>query len=416
MGSQIEQYLTHHAEPLELPSPAIPRRFALTIPAFDERPDFLDRVLGQVPRSEVLTIVTVNVPEHATPDAVIRTRQLAESLQPLEGVIVLERVKTPIPKRQGVGLARKLAADLACALINRGDVDCPLIFMTDADAILPPDYFEQAATRTAPGTYLYPFRHYAEDAERDARKPELQELADIYELHLRHYVAGLEAAQSPYAYQTLGSTIAMHAQTYAIVRGVPRRNAGEDFYLLNKAAKVAPVTSLATPRVSITARLSHRVPFGTGPALQSMPARVEDFVSYPPAVFEDLALLLNSFKDWAVHDIPMHVRPEIEHFLNELGWKPGTLERQHSPGSRRWRAALEWFDGFRTMRFIRARQQQMPTANLIETLRVQRGFPAADSRRPAAVAAELLRDLRTAESERVHGVAAAIETHLASSM
>ena len=48
----------------------------------------------------------------------------------------------------------------------------------------------------------------------------------------------MKYARSPYAFHTIGSTMAVSANHYAKVRGFPKREAGEDFYLLNKLAKV----------------------------------------------------------------------------------------------------------------------------------------------------------------------------------
>jgi hypothetical protein len=191
-------------------------------------------------------------------------------------------------------------------------------------------------------------------------------------------VLGLREAHSPYAYHSIGSTLAIHAETYAVVRGVPRRNAGEDFYLLNKAAKVDRIAILAEPSIAITARYSQRVPFGTGPALKTMPANLEHFLSYPPAAFLDLQDIVGAFRAWSFGG-EFDLSADLHSFLVELGWTPGPLERQHPPGLRRWRAAMEWFDGFRTMRLIRARQRALPDAPLLDTLRQQYQAPGAQS-------------------------------------
>ena len=66
----------------------------------------------------------------------------------------------------------------------------------------------------------------------------------LYELRLHHYVLGLEYAGSPYAYHTLGSCLAVKADAYAQVRGFPKRAGAEDFYLLNKLAKLGAMPRL----------------------------------------------------------------------------------------------------------------------------------------------------------------------------
>src|SRR6185503_7192191 len=63
---------------------------------------------------------------------------------------------------------------------------------------------------------------------------------NIYEVFLRYYVLGLAAAGSPWAMHTIGSSLAVDLDAYAAVRGVPRRDAAEDFYLVSKVAKLGP--------------------------------------------------------------------------------------------------------------------------------------------------------------------------------
>jgi len=393
---QIERYLEHHAFTEPLPARRKDYRFVLTIPAFDEHPEFLDRLLANVSTDGLLVILVVNVPDDADPDSVGRTRALQNAMDSRPGLLVIDRVTEPIPRRQGVGLARRLAADLACALISRGDVACPYIFMTDADVSLPPGYFEATEGVASEGSVLFPFEHHSETAR-------LQQAADVYELHLRHYVEGLLAAGSPYAHQSLGSTIAIHATTYARVRGVPMRNAGEDFYLLNKAAKVDPIVNLASPRIAIEGRPSHRVVFGTGPALASMPDDVEKFVSYSPRVFEDLSAVLRGFEDFSLGDPFPELDHDLEQALAELGWNPASISNQRPPGPRRLRAAMEWFDGFRTMRFVRLMEKRSTGTPLLDQLRRQFQQPDAD-------AGDLLKAFRSRETTRVSGVAAAVKT------
>jgi hypothetical protein len=387
----LERYLTRYGLVDELPRLQRRYRFVLTVPAFDEAEDFLDRVLEHISGADVLAILTINVPDNAEAGARERTAALLDVMRQRADVIAIDRVGAPIPRRQGVGMARKLAMDLAAALILQGDVACPVIFMTDADVTLPDGYFEAAQDLDA-GTVLYPFRHQADD-------PLIRLKAETYELHLRHYVSGLARAGSPYAFQTLGSTIAIHAETYARIRGVPRRNAGEDFYLLNKAAKVDPIISLGNPEIVIHARPSSRVPFGTGPALFSMPDSVEEFVSYPEDVFDELRRALTSLEAWSLEG----ARQDPSAYLLELGWDPTPFEAMHPPGLRRLRAALEWFDGFRAMRFVRLGTRDRADAPLLETVRSKLASPQADP-------GELLALLRAVQTTRTLGVGEVIRT------
>ena len=99
-------------------------------------------------------------------------------------------------------------------------------------------------------------------------------------------------AGSPYAFHTIGSTMAVSAVHYAKVRGFPKREAGEDFYLLNKLAKVGSVLELDVGTddgaIEIDSRRSDRVPFGTGAAVNKITGLadpVREFQFYDPEVF-----------------------------------------------------------------------------------------------------------------------------------
>ena len=390
----LARYLARHALVDNIPRLTRGYDYLLTIPAYDEPVDFLGSVLRHHTDTSVLSLVVVNAPEGAAGDAVRRTRNLSRALCDQPDVLVIERLDPPLPKQQGVGLARRLAGDLACALIQQGAARHPILFMTDADVVLPPEYF-QAADGLQSGSLLYPFEHRSTD-------PATESAAVLYELHLRHYVRGLVKSGSPYAFPALGSTIAVHADTYAKVRGVPRRNAAEDFYLLNKAAKVDPVFCPDAPTITIQARMSHRVPFGTGPALQNLPADPDTFTSYPMAAFDALAAVQDALTRFALHDRPPSWTGPAATALIDLDWQMDRFRLRYPPGRQRLRAVLEWFDGFRTMRFVRLLQNELPAATLLNELRV-------DLAMPGALPDELLSALRSARHPHRCGLGPALE-------
>lgn len=173
--------------------------------------------------------------------------------------------------RDGVGRARKIAGDIAHRLVMAGRVRSPWIHFTDADARLPADYFARvpaADSGPLPTALVYPFRHEGAAAQ-------------IYEAKLQYYVDGLRWAGSPYAFHTVGSTMVVSARAYAQARGVPKRQAGEDFYLLNKLRKLGPVRTLSGAPIGLSGRASDRVPFGTGPAVRRIEAEGRPLLYHP---------------------------------------------------------------------------------------------------------------------------------------
>ncbi|MCJ7814599.1 MAG: hypothetical protein MUP31_00970 [Xanthomonadales bacterium] len=284
-----------------------------------------------------------------------------------------------LPVKGGVGHARKIGADLAAGLIHRRRIQSRWIHCSDADVQLPETYFACSNASRLQGVdyaaLVYPFRHG--NAGYKAQQQDVLQATQLYELSLRYYVAGLQFAGSPYAFHTIGSTMAVNALHYAKVRGFPRREAGEDFYLLNKLAKVGPVLELeAGPDcepIEIESRRSDRVPFGTGAAVIRIaglddPAR--DFRFYHPAVFEGLKAWLRSwpgtwdsqsselevilmkseFGDHDSSEMQQALRAGLEKM--KAGEALDHAFRQSKDLEQFTRQMHTWFDAFRTLKLI----------------------------------------------------------------
>lgn len=178
--------------------------------------------------------------------------------------LVLDRYKyAQISPKEGVGKARKIAADIALALYEAGQLSSGWVHCTDADVSLPADYFQIPAASAPVAAMLYPFRHVVAAGQSDV-------CIRLYEQRLQYYVDALRWAGSGYAYHTVGSTLAINLLHYARVRGFAKRAAGEDFHVLNKLAKTGDILALPGPQLLITHRHSNRVPFGTGQAVRQL--------------------------------------------------------------------------------------------------------------------------------------------------
>jgi len=297
-------------------------------------------------------------------------------------VLLVDRFNPALrfPDKGGVGHARKTGADLAAFLIENGQVRSPWIHCSDADVVLPPRYLtcteaiKKEDEKTA-AALIYPFRH---EFPADSASEKVARATRLYEFSLRYYVAGLKYAGSPYAFHTIGSTITINAEHYGKVRGFPRRQAGEDFYLLNKLAKVGSIRQLSEATecgpIEIAARLSDRVPFGTGAAVTRMvemndPAR--EFLLYHPAVFESLKNWLDSLpcfwqrKTDDLSGVLMGLGLQnLVQPLREAG-APEALHHalQHSSDEMQfYRQMHTWFDAFRTLKLIHfLRDQYFPS-------------------------------------------------------
>jgi hypothetical protein len=248
---------------------------------------------------------------------------------------------------------------------------------------LAPDTLDALPADDAMGSAaLYPFVHSLEGG------PEQQRAMVQYETFLHYHVLGLRFARSPFASHAIGSLIAVNARSYAAVRGFPRRMAGEDFYLLNKLRKVAPLHELAGPRIRIRGRISHRVPFGTGAAvkrLSSQPA--EAYRVYPPTLYEGLRrwqAALEAFSEdpdpGRLDDLGTDALGEdLAQSLDTLGARDAARDasQRARPGPALAKRLLDWNDAFRSLKLLHAlRDRAHPAIPLAEALRTASFLPA----------------------------------------
>ncbi|MEL6545503.1 MAG: hypothetical protein AAFQ82_12805 [Myxococcota bacterium] len=308
VAKYLEQYAETEASYVD---DVEPHRHCLVIPSCAEGAQTL-RVLDGIPEDS-LVVVVVNERADVSDEVRRLNRETLsafdrafESEQGDSGLrvsttsfghcVVVDRTASrSLPAEQGVGLARKIGADVALACAARSDGRCQAIAFTDADARLPENFFDAVASvdwRVTAAAW-HRFVHY-EDADAPA------DLIWAYDIWLRYAVAGLRHAGSPYAFHTVGSTQSVSCSAYAAVRGVPKRLAAEDFYFFNKLAKVGPIRPIGTSPIRLSGRCSSRVPFGTGAAMSQWDGErsVEDFRLYDPRVYEVLAKLLSELDVW----------------------------------------------------------------------------------------------------------------------
>ena len=384
-SATVQKYLDNYAENEHRALAHLNQTFTnvITIPAFDETIENIKAIFSAISAKKLLVILVVNASNHSTDAAKESNQKLladinAEFLttwrsqnQPgitlhstaFGGLLLVDRSSPAqvLPEKSGVGLARKIAADLALKMIVDGKVSSTWIHCTDADAQLPQDYFQKTATATGCAAALHPYTHRIHSENSCHHDAVL-----LYELSLRHYVIGLNAAHSSYGYQSIGSTLSIDCAAYAAVRGFPRREAGEDFYLLNKINKIGKIQQLDGEPIILDGRFSHRVPFGTGKSVEKITALDESenhFLFYHPEIFDLLKMTLQKL---AILDQETTISPLTTDFmgtekaqhlnaaLTHMGASSAMeTARKSSQNPRIQQEHLRtWFDGFRTLKFI----------------------------------------------------------------
>lgn len=386
------KYLTHYAEPEVEHLASFPATLkysnVIVIPAFQESVQFIERFLtSQLAEQNCLIIVVINQPDNnlgrqyqqnqITLDVKIsqlgKERWQQGNLRLVDmtsiisnvttSILIVNRFTQAIPEEQGVGLARKIGADLAVQLYISNHISSSWVHSTDADATLPNNYFiahlpenlpKNELMNTTIATYC-DFYHHSEQLD-------IHHANQGYEKALRYYVAGLQYAKSPYAYFTIGSILSFDIYAYCQARGFPKRNAGEDFYLLNKLAKLGSFAYLSNVTIKLDARPSQRVPFGTGPAVQrimQLTAQGQEYYYYDPLVFIELKSCLSAFELlWQHREAPEHwfsLLSTISQQALKNIMLMSFIEKQKNSNQQQFNKQLiVWFDSFKTLKFIHA--------------------------------------------------------------
>lgn len=209
----------------------------------------------------------------------------------------------------GAGIARRAVMDAAS---HKGGDDC-LLVSADADTIFDKSYLEDVIVRFAERqdalALSSPYYHPLSGDDI------IDSSMLCYETFMRFYLLNLIRIKSPYAYTALGSAIAMPQKTYRKIKGVPLKNSGEDFYLLQKIAKIGKILLWIPSKVYPATRLSERTAFGTGKALAKDRHTFSDH--YPvihPGIFDEVYNLYNCFEKLFIKD----VKTPLDDILKEL--------------------------------------------------------------------------------------------------
>jgi hypothetical protein len=346
--------------------PSLDLGLVVVIPCFDE-PDILSAICSLEacarPDCDVEILIVVNAPERAERPALENNARVMSQISEWNSNRSAEWLRCygichqDLPARfAGVGLARKIGMDEAVGRFV-GTSRCDgLIASLDADSKVAPNYLyelrhEFSSNRGCPGISIH-FEHPVSNLSSSV----LREAIVQYELHLRCYVAGQRLAGFPYAFHTIGSSMACRADVYASQGGMNRRKGGEDFYFIQKLIALGGYRALTTTTVYPGVRISNRVPFGTGPALKKAVVHPAEFESYSPKIFRDLEhfckvvakQLPEDFED-SIHNCPVALQRFLEQqkFVDRLKEIRGNVVTVPTFRKRVFR----WFNAFRFLKF-----------------------------------------------------------------
>jgi hypothetical protein len=168
--------------------------------------------------------------------------------------------------------------------------------------------------------------------------------------------------------------MAVRASIYAQAGGMNKRQAGEDFYFLHKLSIYGGYKSIHETCVFPAARVSDRVPFGTGKA-QSKWIEKGELLTYSPQIFSDLKAFFdlsdyfftNQLKDNSL--ITIDLSKGLKDFLAQIDYQQKLKEiRQKSKSLTVFKKHFwAWWDGFMVLKAIHyLRDLYYPEITLLE--------------------------------------------------
>ncbi len=343
-----------------------------------------------MPDCDVEVILLVNNGENAPTEIVERNQKTQEEAlafskkESTENIQFYSLLHADLPaKHAGVGLARKIGMDEAAYRLESVGRSDGVIICYDADSNCSPNYlqeidrhFKQFPKTTACSIY------YEHPTSGDSFPEEVYTNIVDYELHLRYYVNALRWAGFPHAYQTIGSSMAVRCDAYQQQGGMNRKKAGEDFYFLHKFIPLGNFSELHSTMVIPSPRPSHRVPFGTGKAVQDMlDAKEELHKTYAVEIFCDLAVFLDRISelsgiahhsakagqlekmDTFLADLPSSVRD----FLVAVSFTEKVMEIAGNTSTEKafLNRFFQWFTAFLVLKFVHfARDEFYPNVEI----------------------------------------------------
>jgi len=251
----------------------------------------------------------------------------------------------------GVGWARKTLFDEIMKTANEEDV----LISLDADTVFNDNYLQSIGenfTNNKMEALSLPYYHKLTEDEKVNRA------ILRYEIYLRNYFINMHLIDSPYAFTAIGSAIAVTVKALRKIRGLTPLRSGEDFYLLQKLRKMTDISNYNSELVYPAARFSHRVPFGTGPAM--LKGSNGDWASYPiyhHSLFKEIQNTYHIIPELFYNDVDT----EFINFLktqyktNDL-WSP--LRKNFKTLPQFTRAFHEKADGLRILQFLKSKQEE----------------------------------------------------------
>lgn len=344
----------------------------VVVPAYNEPgiTKLLDSLANCIePECRVEVIIVINAPDAATRENIENNKKSIINIESWKKTnsniffrLFVFEAEPHLIGGWGVGLARKTGMDEAVRRFNSIDKPDGIILNLDADCTVEKNYFLAVCNELLKKCNHAACSIYFEHPLAGNNYPDtIFKYITLYELHLRYYLQGLAYSGFPYVFHTVGSAIAVKALSYIKAGGMNRKQAGEDFYFIQKLVPAGGYFNLNSTTVYPSPRASSRVPFGTGASVGKLSSdRSSTLLTYNMLAFRELRTffeLTDSFFKCSNEELHEHFKliPKgLKLFLDQKEWVDKMLEvKNNTSGPESFKKRFYvWFNMFRVVKYL----------------------------------------------------------------
>jgi hypothetical protein len=343
----------------------------VVVPAFDE--PIVTPLLNSLssctePECKTEVLIIVNAPKDASAESMINNEKCILNIKSWKNnnksffrLFVFDTGQSQ-KEGWGVGLARKTGMDEAVRRFSSIEKPDGVIVCLDADCTVEQNYFTSICNELLKNKDHTACSVYYEHALAGGEFPErIYRYIVQYELHMRYFVQGLKYAGFPYAFHTVGSALAVKALQYVKAGGMNRRQAGEDFYFVQKLIPSGGYFALNTTTVYPSPRESFRVPFGTGVMMAKLMVEAEgQLMTYNTYAFRELQIFFDVAEKLykagklEIMDLYTILPPGVKSFIVADEWAEKISEIKNNTSSHEsfMKRFFNWFNMFRIVKYL----------------------------------------------------------------
>jgi len=328
------------------------------------------------PSCRVEVIIVVNAPDDATGLSIENNKKCIQDIESWKITnnncffrLFTFNVEQFSVNGWGVGLARKTGMDEAIRRFNSFSKPDGVILNLDADCTVADNYFLSVSNELLKKKELSACSIYFEHPLTGSNYPEsIYRYITLYELHLRYYFQGLAYSVFPYVFHTVGSAIAVKALAYVKAGGMNRKQAGEDFYFIQKLVPLGGYFSLNSTTIYPSPRNSSRVPFGTGASIGKLSSDNSSvLLTYNIRAFSELKAffeLTEIFYKNSTDELDENFRlipPGLQAFLDKTEWIEKMIEvKKNTSGFQSFKKRFfGWFNMFKIVKYLNFIHQEI---------------------------------------------------------